>query len=463
MTLLQTLFLLLLLGGSALTNYYGDEDEDEEYYQTFYALEGTGINLTSAVRTGPYFWAKGRSWSLKSDQITAPNNCSFRKQYHSRILSCNQTLTLINLTWADTAIYRVRGRLSKEVSEYQYLSLKVFSSLPILSLVTDEPHRVLVRCDDLNNSQAEVSIEKVNRHHQSKGTFTKLAPNIAAIGPQSSPHDLVYDLRCCSTYKNIKTCGPWKRVCYALSLSRSSVQHLPHCSNRNGSQVSLLSASREGIPVFTGNLLKSQCHRSMAPVQDSIDVCEGQNTTLINSNFSSWFKLREFGGRHRVFKGMMWSFVPQRNFTGSYMLFPRNFTMTVLPSLQVAVEIMEIQYARWVLRCAHNGRPEAKVTWTVGGQYGEYQVQANNTLIVYPDCWVQYSLVASQLGLRCSVTDGPWHGHSLWVHGLHEQKLVPYSGHTANNRHPAMGTSAHNKDIWKGEEPPAKTFPETGY
>lgn len=159
----------------------------------------------------------------------------------------------------------------------------------------------------------------------------------------------------------------------------------------------------------------------------------------------------------------MWFIQPERNYTGNYTVGNQNFTLLVLPTLRVSVEIVEIDYARWVLRCAHNGRPEAKVTWTVGGKYGDFRIADNNTIIVHPDCWVSFNLVASQMGLRCSVHDGPWSGHSLWVHGLHEQKLVPYTKFLDGHRHPEMGTNGHEKPVWEGEEPTPRQYPEPGY
>lgn len=395
------------------------------------------LNASHSNVTNNYtaIWWKSRLWNQnKGDRLGISGNCSLHPHVSDRILSCNDTLILTNMTYLDAGHYRLRQRVNKSSSVWSIFQVSVFDSQPVLSIIGLKRLVISIQCFDLRNPLAAMSLETkaVPGHPRHLPEITHTLSNAWELkvpglwkGKYVIERNRWYmeaDARCCASYHGYQRCGEWARISHNMYLDTASARGRPWCSWRGGNAL-------EGVNFnhfHEGPLKDPTCHQTyFLSSTHHMAVCENFSAKVIfwkNLQGLSFKYQRPWGGKRVVAVGEKYEFRAKLNDTGSYFVVHngvtiQNFTVTVLPSLKAAIRLIELKKHYLLLECTHNGRGHAQIHWEVVGTYSSYHHQGKTRLLVHSDCWENSDYWYFKYGVRCRVDDGPFQVYSRWFLG----------------------------------------------
>ena len=374
------------------------------------------------------FWWKGRLWDEnRGDGIGVGGNCSAHPQLANRLLSCNATLILTNMTYQDAGLYRFRYRHNKTLSDYYTFNVTVFESQPVMALMSMLRTHFTVQCWDLRNPLANMTLElkPVSGAPPFKIRQTCVncyELNIELIDGRYMVDDEAWYAkaygRCCAAFYNVSFCSPWRFMTHNLFLSTRNNRGRPWCSYPDLGSLNNVDFNVAHV----GPLFKSTCHKTLFPTSyHEHQLCEGVKSTILDTQNLpklSWKMPRPLGGVRTVATGLTYELTPHMNDTGAYYVVGHNqttnFSLYVRPTLRVALDIIQLGNSDIMLNCSHNGGPDATVTWEVKGTYSQYKTD-NHKLTIWMDCWKDRIWWYYKFGIRCHVEDDAWSGYSRWA------------------------------------------------
>lgn len=399
-------FLVLLLQTSYALNIYIKNEDQLQIYS----------NLTDCKE---YYWSKQRTWKNGFDLFGTSNNCSLKKYYKGRIGTCEENLTISNMTKLDEGIYRLRCKYNKTFSVFKLFNVSVYDLQPVLSPTLIHKVKIHFWCGDLKNFNAIPSIEirpvkneynaqlrRVSKHYW-YAIIDKLVNDRYAMGSQ---YLFRTELRCCSFYQKDYVCGPWTFVGHHMYLSTKKNRGRPWCSYRGQHRLAGVSFDYN----HDGPLFEPTCFNTHIEPSNTT-VCENVPTTIQNIS-KSLRTYRQLGGKRRLTTGTEYKFQPNLNDSGIYFDSKKVFEINVKNKLYVALKTVKIHDNFIELKCEHTGSKNASVQWYIEGKYASYKI-INQHITIYQDCWLDWDFWYYEFGVNCVVNDWPMQGYSRWLMG----------------------------------------------
>lgn len=415
--------LLLLLATLLAPISGGDVEQIFVRKNTTLVLHAPPTNHSTAPT-----WSRARLWNPRHvDVIASDGNCSMHPYFQHHLVSCGPILGLRRADYRDAGLYFVQTPEGNST-----FNVTVFDSTPVLSVAGVNRVHVSIQCWDLSNPAAEMSLEtrpfpgheyyipRVTKTREDSWMLTIEGLESDRYVIENNRWYLEAEARCCATFHHSPNCGPWTRFSHNMYLAQTSAWGRPWCSEREGHLLNGIDFAY----FHEGPLHEPTCYQNQFMTWDRhVTPCEGVNSTIHYwKEENVVFKKRDpVGGKHIVATGFKYHLVPRLNDTGLYFIKEHNqtqlnFSMHVLPKLHAAVSPVFFKNNEIRLRCAHNGRPHAKIDWYVGGTYGSYHIK-HNELTFHADCWKDWDHWYYKFGLRCKVTDGPFTVNSRWFIG----------------------------------------------
>lgn len=400
--------------------------------QLYHTLTLSTTDLVDPNNT--IMWWKSRLWDPShGDQLSAGHNCSIHPVIKDRLLTCNQTLTLTNVTYTDAGTYRLRVRYNKTFSAYRFFNVTIFDTQPVLSIIDMRRVHVSLQCYDLRNPLASVTLEvqPLKGHESHTPRVDQTTNNSWKLVIPGLKYDKFIDqhgywyfegmARCCSHFHNQSSCSEWTRLSHNMYLDTPSARGRPWCYERNALAIKHIDFSYS----HEGPLPDPTCYQTYYTTsRPLLAMCENVNSTVVfwyNKEGLAMKYRRPLGGSRLVAAGWKYNFIPRLNDSGAYYLSTNshpfhNFTIAVLPTLRAAIKLQNLRKHYVDLQCEHNGRPHATVTWEVAGIYSSFNAHKEK-LTLYADCWLNMDDWYYKVAVRCKVMDGPFTVHSRWFTG----------------------------------------------